>query len=294
MFTRGDYDKWEAYGQAKTANVLFAVRLDELARRDRRPGVRAAPRRHPDPAAAPPAARGAGGDWAGSTTRATRSSTSRPPSRAPRPRSGPRPARSSTASAASTSRTARSPASRPTTSRASGRTRSTPSRPPGSGTSRPTSPASTPSDPSRPARPREWRRRPRVGVGPVVGCGAHGLLDRNCDPTRTRSPRRLRRRSGSASGSTGSTSSFTLGSGWAAASDDLGEEIGSCPLGDLPGFSAPVVDRARRAAAGGADRGGQDGGGADRAHPLLRGPRRRAGRARRPDRWSRRAPPPSC
>ena len=35
--------------------------------------------------------------------------------------------------------------------------------------------------------------------------------------------------------------SFTLGSGWSAASEDLGEEIGSCPLGDLPGFSAPVV-----------------------------------------------------
>ena len=35
--------------------------------------------------------------------------------------------------------------------------------------------------------------------------------------------------------------SFTLGSGWGAASEDLGEEIGSCPLGDLPGFSAPVV-----------------------------------------------------
>ncbi|MFI0723103.1 SDR family NAD(P)-dependent oxidoreductase [Streptomyces sp. NPDC021224] len=32
------YDKWEAYGQAKTANVLFAVQLDALAR-DR--GVRA-------------------------------------------------------------------------------------------------------------------------------------------------------------------------------------------------------------------------------------------------------------
>ncbi|MDX3112049.1 MULTISPECIES: SDR family NAD(P)-dependent oxidoreductase [Streptomyces] len=32
------YDKWEAYGQAKTANVLFAVQLDRLAR-DR--GVRA-------------------------------------------------------------------------------------------------------------------------------------------------------------------------------------------------------------------------------------------------------------
>jgi NAD(P)-dependent dehydrogenase (short-subunit alcohol dehydrogenase family) len=31
MFTQGDYDKWTAYGQAKTANVLFAVRLDELA-----------------------------------------------------------------------------------------------------------------------------------------------------------------------------------------------------------------------------------------------------------------------
>ncbi len=34
---------------------------------------------------------------------------------------------------------------------------------------------------------------------------------------------------------------FTLGSGWAAASEDLGEEIGSCPIGELPGFSAPVV-----------------------------------------------------
>ena len=38
MFTRGDYDKWAAYGQAKTANVLFAVRLDELAAES---GVRA-------------------------------------------------------------------------------------------------------------------------------------------------------------------------------------------------------------------------------------------------------------
>jgi NAD(P)-dependent dehydrogenase (short-subunit alcohol dehydrogenase family) len=36
-FERG-YDKWEAYGQAKTANVLFAVQLDRLGR-DR--GVRA-------------------------------------------------------------------------------------------------------------------------------------------------------------------------------------------------------------------------------------------------------------
>ncbi|NUP81690.1 MAG: SDR family NAD(P)-dependent oxidoreductase [Nonomuraea sp.] len=31
MFERG-YDKWTAYGQAKTANVLFAVHLDALAR----------------------------------------------------------------------------------------------------------------------------------------------------------------------------------------------------------------------------------------------------------------------
>ncbi|MFD0822304.1 SDR family NAD(P)-dependent oxidoreductase, partial [Micromonospora zhanjiangensis] len=37
QFAHG-YDKWAAYGQAKTANVLFAVHLDELAR-DR--GVRA-------------------------------------------------------------------------------------------------------------------------------------------------------------------------------------------------------------------------------------------------------------
>ncbi|MEU6849632.1 SDR family NAD(P)-dependent oxidoreductase [Actinacidiphila alni] len=37
-FTRGDYDKWEAYGQAKTANVLFAVHLDALGREH---GVRA-------------------------------------------------------------------------------------------------------------------------------------------------------------------------------------------------------------------------------------------------------------
>lgn len=31
QFTRG-YDKWEAYGQSKTANVLFAVHLDALGR----------------------------------------------------------------------------------------------------------------------------------------------------------------------------------------------------------------------------------------------------------------------
>lgn len=31
MFARGDYHKWTAYGQAKTANSLFAVHLDALA-----------------------------------------------------------------------------------------------------------------------------------------------------------------------------------------------------------------------------------------------------------------------
>jgi NAD(P)-dependent dehydrogenase (short-subunit alcohol dehydrogenase family) len=37
-FTAGDYDKWIAYGQAKTANALFAVELDRLGRQA---GVRA-------------------------------------------------------------------------------------------------------------------------------------------------------------------------------------------------------------------------------------------------------------
>jgi purine-nucleoside phosphorylase len=34
---------------------------------------------------------------------------------------------------------------------------------------------------------------------------------------------------------------LVLGSGWSAAADDLGEPIGSCPLAELPGFSAPTV-----------------------------------------------------
>ena len=38
MFTHDDYDKWEAYGQSKTANSLFAVQLDLLARES---GIRA-------------------------------------------------------------------------------------------------------------------------------------------------------------------------------------------------------------------------------------------------------------
>lgn len=37
-FTRGDYDPWQAYGRAKTANILFAVEFD---RRHKARGVRA-------------------------------------------------------------------------------------------------------------------------------------------------------------------------------------------------------------------------------------------------------------
>ncbi|MDO9407496.1 oxidoreductase [Patulibacter sp.] len=32
MFERGGYEKWQAYGQAKTANALFALHLDRLGR----------------------------------------------------------------------------------------------------------------------------------------------------------------------------------------------------------------------------------------------------------------------
>jgi len=34
---------------------------------------------------------------------------------------------------------------------------------------------------------------------------------------------------------------LVLGSGWSAAAGDLGEEIGRCPLAELPHFAAPVV-----------------------------------------------------
>lgn len=34
---------------------------------------------------------------------------------------------------------------------------------------------------------------------------------------------------------------FVLGSGWSAAADELGTEVGRCPLSELPGFFAPVV-----------------------------------------------------
>ena len=34
---------------------------------------------------------------------------------------------------------------------------------------------------------------------------------------------------------------FVLGSGWSAATDDLGQPIGSCELAELPGFAKPTV-----------------------------------------------------
>lgn len=34
---------------------------------------------------------------------------------------------------------------------------------------------------------------------------------------------------------------FVLGSGWSAATDDLGRSIGSCELAELPGFTTPTV-----------------------------------------------------
>ena len=47
-FTLG-YDKWEAYGQSKTANALFAVHLDALGKRARRARLLAAPRARSSP-----------------------------------------------------------------------------------------------------------------------------------------------------------------------------------------------------------------------------------------------------
>ena len=42
-------------------------------------------------------------------------------------------------------------------------------------------------------------------------------------------------------GITAVDAAFVLGSGWAAAADDLGELVGSCELAELPGFAAPTV-----------------------------------------------------
>jgi NAD(P)-dependent dehydrogenase (short-subunit alcohol dehydrogenase family) len=94
-FERRPYDKWQSYGQAKTANVLFTVGLE---RRLARSGVTCSSR-------------------TSSTSRpgAAACSSSRS-SKAPRRRASPRPRPSSPDAAASTSRTATSPRSttRPT------------------------------------------------------------------------------------------------------------------------------------------------------------------------------------
>ena len=121
-----------AYGQSKTANVLFAV---EATRRWADDGITVnalhAGRDPDQPAAlrhrrgARPAARAAGGGGADAGRRR---------SRARRPRSWSRPRRCSTASAAATSRTATRPRSTgPAPAAASPRTRSTRRPPPGSG-----------------------------------------------------------------------------------------------------------------------------------------------------------------
>ena len=95
QFERG-YDKWQAYGQAKTANALFAVQLDALGQDA---GVRAFAV-HPGGIMTPlqrhlPREEMVAAGWIDEDGNARRRA-SRRPSRAPRPRSGRRPRRSST------------------------------------------------------------------------------------------------------------------------------------------------------------------------------------------------------
>ena len=56
-FRERPYDPWLAYGQSKTANVLFAVEADEALGGRRHHGQRGDARRDPDQPAAPPLAR---------------------------------------------------------------------------------------------------------------------------------------------------------------------------------------------------------------------------------------------
>ena len=108
-FERRPYEPWSAYGQSKTANVLFAVEASKRWAERRHHRQRADARRHPHQPAAvrdrrgarPAARRGRGSDLR----------SGRRPSRAPPRRSWSRPRRCSTASAAATSRTATRPRS---------------------------------------------------------------------------------------------------------------------------------------------------------------------------------------
>ena len=102
------YDKWRAYGQAKTANSLFAVQLDALGRDF---GVRAFAV-HPGGIMTElqrhlPQEEMVAAGWMDEHAGSTRAS--KHPRRAPPPRSGPRRRRRSREWAASTARTATSP-----------------------------------------------------------------------------------------------------------------------------------------------------------------------------------------
>jgi NAD(P)-dependent dehydrogenase (short-subunit alcohol dehydrogenase family) len=129
MFERG-YDKWEAYGQSKSANSLFAVELDTLGEDA---GVHAFAV-HPGPIMTP-LQRHLGPEFLREAgwvdEEGNPSERFKTPSRARPRRPGPRRAPASTAWAGSTARTATSPrrpcrARPPPRSPASTRTRSTP------------------------------------------------------------------------------------------------------------------------------------------------------------------------
>lgn len=134
---RTGYDKWLAYGQAKTANALFAVHLDALGKDD---GVRAFAL-HPGKIITglqremPSRSRSTAAGWMSTAT--SSAMVSRPPPRGPPPDCGPPRPRSSTAAAASIWRTATlrmSPhPAPPWMTGASAHTPSTPTRRPGSG-----------------------------------------------------------------------------------------------------------------------------------------------------------------
>ena len=105
QFERRPYDKWVAYGQSKTANVLFAVGLDARGAGARRPRVRGAPGADHHRLDAVDGARGAAQPR---SRPPTRRHASRTRSRARRRACGARPVRSSMAWAASTARTSTS------------------------------------------------------------------------------------------------------------------------------------------------------------------------------------------
>ncbi len=143
QFTRG-YDRWQAYGQSKTANVLFAVHLDRLGRDA---GVRAFSL-HPGSILTPLQRHLAKADMVAAGWIDEHGDPADPTfkthSRAPPPRSGRQSHRNSRGRAGSTAKIATSPRSAGTAPGCAP-TPSIPPRPRASGPSRPTSPASMPS-----------------------------------------------------------------------------------------------------------------------------------------------------